>query len=254
MSSPVQPRELPARPSLEQLRKQAKDLLRMFRDGNPAAAERMRAFAPRAIEPSLADAQFVLAHEYGFESWAKLAAHVESIIAANGLEHYNRLAKDYVDAWRGGEEGLKRLSDLHGRSISPDEVREHVKRGFGSGDLTMDEAQQHVARLYGFAGWEKLVASLAEPRGDARSAPFGMSTTPPFYKIDWTDRSIEPRGPLAEKDWDTIFAVMKEHRLTVLNASGQISDAALERLTKLDFVTSLNIGGSNRVSDTGLAT
>ena len=251
MSSPLPP-ELPARPSLEQLRKQAKDLLRQFRDGDPAAAARMRAFAPRATKPNLADAQFVVAREYGFESWAKLTHHVESIIAADKLEHFARLASDYVDAWRGGAEGLKRLSDLHGLSMSPDEVRERVKRGFGSGGLTMDEAQRHVARLYGFDSWERLVSSLTEPANDARSAPFGMSTTPPFYKIDWKDRSIEPRGPLAEKDWDTIFAVMREHRLTALNANGQMSDAALERLTKLDFVTSLNVGGSNKVSDTGL--
>ena len=62
---------LPARPSFEQLRKQAKDLLRQFRSGNGRARERFavhvgRAGDPRRSTPSLAYAQFVLARELGF--------------------------------------------------------------------------------------------------------------------------------------------------------------------------------------------
>lgn len=79
------PSSLPARPSLEQLRKQAKDLLRDARAGDPAAIARLFAAAPRTTRQAsvdsatLADAQYVLAHEYGFASWAKLKRHVESI-------------------------------------------------------------------------------------------------------------------------------------------------------------------------------
>ena len=64
MSDPA-PR-LPARPSLEQLRKQAKELLRNFHAGDADAAERFRAVSPRLADPgrprraALADAQFVL--------------------------------------------------------------------------------------------------------------------------------------------------------------------------------------------------
>jgi hypothetical protein len=56
-------RQLPARPSLEHLRKQAKDLLDVWQQGNPTAR--------------LADAQHALAVEYGFASWPRLKAHVE---------------------------------------------------------------------------------------------------------------------------------------------------------------------------------
>jgi len=74
---------LPARPSLEQLRKQAKHLLRDFRAGDTDASARMRAVIPRVIEGSsglaLADAQFVLAREFGFQSWAALVHHVERL-------------------------------------------------------------------------------------------------------------------------------------------------------------------------------
>ena len=74
---------LPARPSLEQLRKQAKHLLREFRAGDASASSRVRAVLPRVIDGAsalaLADAQFVLAREYGFQSWAALVHHLERL-------------------------------------------------------------------------------------------------------------------------------------------------------------------------------
>jgi hypothetical protein len=58
-------RQLPARPNLEHLRKQAKDLLPVLQQRDPAA--------------QLADAQHTIAREYGFASWPKLKAHVDSL-------------------------------------------------------------------------------------------------------------------------------------------------------------------------------
>ena len=57
--------ELPARPSLAHLRKQAKALLKALRQQNPHAA--------------LSDAQHALAADYGFASWPKLKAYVERL-------------------------------------------------------------------------------------------------------------------------------------------------------------------------------
>ena len=78
MSSPTSP--LPARPSLEQLRKQAKELVKAYRGGDRAAVARFHAHHPRITSGelvALADAQLVLAREYGFASWARLKHHVE---------------------------------------------------------------------------------------------------------------------------------------------------------------------------------
>jgi hypothetical protein len=58
------PQDLPARASLEWLKKTAKQQLRALRDSNPAA--------------KLADAQCDLARDYGFASWRALKAHVET--------------------------------------------------------------------------------------------------------------------------------------------------------------------------------
>lgn len=79
MSSPTSP--LPAHPSLEQLRKQAKDLLRAYRAGDPAALSRLHAHGPPAKRDSyaLADAQLCIAREYDFASWPRLKRYVESV-------------------------------------------------------------------------------------------------------------------------------------------------------------------------------
>ena len=58
-------RDLPATPNLEHLRKQAKRRLAEMRLDNPKL--------------QLADAQHALAREYGFASWPRFKAHVESL-------------------------------------------------------------------------------------------------------------------------------------------------------------------------------
>jgi len=70
---------LPARPSLEQLRKRAKELLRALRAEEPGAITRVRTQLTPARAVTLADAQFVIAREHGFASWAKLKRHVLAV-------------------------------------------------------------------------------------------------------------------------------------------------------------------------------
>jgi ankyrin repeat protein len=68
-------RHFPVRPDLEQLRHQAKDLLRAIRRGDPPAVAELRKHHPEHIEPGdakLADAQLALARGYGLPSWPRL--------------------------------------------------------------------------------------------------------------------------------------------------------------------------------------
>lgn len=67
---PDGPFELPTNPSLTQLRKQAKERLALMRADQPAA--------------KLADAQHLLAREYGFRTWATLVTHCRASDAAVG--------------------------------------------------------------------------------------------------------------------------------------------------------------------------
>lgn len=68
-------RHFPVRPNLDQLKHQAKDLLRAVRQGDPAAIAELRKHYPKTIEPSaakLADVQAALARSYGLAGWPRL--------------------------------------------------------------------------------------------------------------------------------------------------------------------------------------
>jgi ankyrin repeat protein len=81
-------RRLPERPSLEQLRKQAKEHLDTLRAADPSA--------------TLAAAQHALAREYGFHSWPKLVHHVESIQPERRMLQPSELKSDEKLMWSSG--------------------------------------------------------------------------------------------------------------------------------------------------------
>jgi ankyrin repeat protein len=89
--NPYPLRRLPPHPSLEQFRKQAKDLLEQYRAGEPAAVAEVRQFErhPDAAAFALHDAQRVLARACGYESWAKLKAFVDGANFARLAEAVN---------------------------------------------------------------------------------------------------------------------------------------------------------------------
>lgn len=74
--------QFPSRPSLEQFRKQAKDLRKAHRLADLQAAERIRTHLPKLSQTPVADipaagfglqeAQHVIAREYGFKNWRAL--------------------------------------------------------------------------------------------------------------------------------------------------------------------------------------
>jgi len=79
LATSVPTRRLPEQPSLEHLRKQAKDLLEKYRAGDSASTAEVNQFerSPDRAGFALNDAQRVLARSYGFESWPKLKAFVD---------------------------------------------------------------------------------------------------------------------------------------------------------------------------------
>ncbi len=81
---------LPARPDLEQLRHQAKDLLARAHPQDAEALARIQAVSDRLI---LASAQLAIAREYGFDSWPKLKREVErrEILNSRDLERLSSL-------------------------------------------------------------------------------------------------------------------------------------------------------------------
>jgi len=93
---PLKP--LSVRCSLERFKRQAKDLIREYRSGNPEAVRCIRQHHPRLpgrantndrnnvtdsdirnAKVTLADAQSVVARWHGFEDWSKLTNHIEAL-------------------------------------------------------------------------------------------------------------------------------------------------------------------------------
>jgi ankyrin repeat protein len=70
-------------PDLDQLKRQAKELLEAYRASSPEAVGEVTAYhrTARPEDFALHDAQFVLARSYGFESWPKLKAAVDGVTA-----------------------------------------------------------------------------------------------------------------------------------------------------------------------------
>jgi hypothetical protein len=89
-------RHFPVRPNLDQLKHQAKDLLRAVRQREAAALAELRKHHTKPVDPSaarLADAQFVLARSYGLPNWPRLVT-----------------ACRMTDSiWRGDVEAVRRL-------------------------------------------------------------------------------------------------------------------------------------------------
>jgi ankyrin repeat protein len=143
---------LPAAPSLEQLRKQAKELVRERRGNAPLR---------------LSEAQLTLAREYGFPSWPRLKAYVERV-AGNGpglthafvdeIGYYEDRAEGLRSVVRSGlESGIAIVRAYHPAlaEASDAEIRA----------MSTADARLVLAREHGFASWSAFrrhVEGLAE--------------------------------------------------------------------------------------------
>jgi ankyrin repeat protein len=134
---------LPAAVSLEQLRKQAKDLRRA-----------------RALK--LSEAQLLIARRYGFASWPRLRAYVDRVTTAGpSLQHAFSDDPDYYAERADGL--LASASDA-----TPDAV---AAFDHWSAPLTAAGARLVVARNHGFTSW----AALRRHVGDLRAEPFSRA-------------------------------------------------------------------------------
>lgn len=118
-------RRLPSRPNLDQLKRQAKELVTEQRAGTLQVCQRIREFHPRyacasddsikAAAFALSDGQLTIAREYGFASWARLRTFVRDEHAPE-LEqpHHERIIdrrfRQAVDLLDDGDvDGLRHL-------------------------------------------------------------------------------------------------------------------------------------------------
>jgi len=130
-------KNLPSRPHLDHLRRQAKSLLAALEKGDPKAAGTLSEFLPAAkgmtpeqIERAgfrLADAQSAIARETGFESWPQLARHVEQLRALEGTWSFAQLQIEGTTVPASGLSSSRLLIDGDRfRTESPEGVYEGV--------------------------------------------------------------------------------------------------------------------------------
>lgn len=177
------------------------------------------------------------------------------------LEQHRRIAEELVAVYNAADvDAATRLNDLFHSALNVEQIRDFIRDKLCNlpdtqarlNNFTLIDAQSVVARLYGFKGWDELVESSNKSAIDPHSAPFVLSSKPPFYRIDWTNNSIEPRQPMSSKDWENVCAVIRELGLTRIDSGTLIGDDDLEIISQLDQITSLNLNGSKRLTDKGL--
>ncbi len=131
--------KLPARPSLESLRKQAKKLAHAIAGGDAGAIDRARAQLPNAKLPlSQRDAQLVLAREYGFRGWQDLLKEVQERLGG-GLEWAVSQARRRIHD--NDVEGLRQLLAEYPALLSRSELLEMATGSFGD---SFDPAREQI--------------------------------------------------------------------------------------------------------------
>src|SRR5439155_23199888 len=158
-------RPLPSKPSLEFEHKEAKALLRRLRAGDPDALARARARHP-AIDVSaparikLADAQLVIAREYGFTNWPRLARYVGDLDrqrdASRGLAHERAIYEGSARALLAEHRDRRTWA---GRALAA-----YVPRFYGqrlddvfASSVTEDDARLAIARGHGYPSWDAVL-------------------------------------------------------------------------------------------------
>ena len=88
-------RKLPANANLDNLKKQAKTLLKAVKENDPATLPRIKPYFNDPNSMGLQDAQLVIARDYGFSSWKKMKSHIESGVSATQTS-MDQLANEFL--------------------------------------------------------------------------------------------------------------------------------------------------------------
>lgn len=155
-------RKLPERPSLEQLKKQAKSLLHAAKTGEASALERfvmLPAFSNKSVADlssiglALHDAQSVIAREHGFPSWNALREEVEARTLS-----FDAAVDEFVRCATGGASGrAERLLTIHPGIASATLHTALVLGDAAAVDARLRERQELATQPGGVQKWEPLL-------------------------------------------------------------------------------------------------
>lgn len=252
------PQKLTAGIRLDDLILAAEQWLRDLQARDASAVQRLKDAYPGAADPpTLEDVQTALALQYEYPSWLALILALDELHAAARPDHteaeYEQLARDFVAAYEGDATALARLnqhderqftwedhrSEIWGRIYAFRQRSSRVPKNY----VELDEARIVIAQNAGYGSWPALLSALS-PGGPAPVAA---------VELDTRESRIGPRRRLNRSEWDDLISHARALRITSLDARGLMSDSVLERVSRLEHVTSLTLGGSRELSDDGLA-
>lgn len=251
--------ELPHRRSLESLKKEAKRWLDALRANAADARARLERAIPNAPPiPTLRDVQHALAREHGFSGWTALKQALEQTLkhdkGATALALYETKAEALLEAYRTGTpEAMERhyRHTWHRRAWRG--MRTYVqldlgKRPSGPDDdveITIDDARYLVAIEHGFPSWDALKAFTT-------SETIGSRLAAKPVRLVKAEVSDESRTIVTTRDWDEITRLLAAHPSARLEAHGQMTDAILGDISRIDNIIALDLGGSQALTDDGI--
>ena len=181
-------RSLPERPDLNQLKRQAKELLEALATRDPKAVAEVNALYHGAdrTEFALHDAQLVLARAYGFESWSKLKAHVDGVtvkrlieaVHAGNVEEARAMLKVRPEL---AHMSADNLQVLHHAILnrSSEMVRVLMKLGANAREGVYPHREATSAlTMARDRGYDEIVAIIQEEEQRAREAKSGVTGVP----------------------------------------------------------------------------
>ena len=164
--------DLPANPSLEQLRKQAKEFRDGVRTGHAKFVGVVRELHPRLADApaagwaafSLTDAQLVVARFYGFASWRRLREHLD-VVARYSRSTGRPAGEDDLAA-----EFLRLACLTHRLAWGTDEDADDLRRHARARELLAAHPELAAADIYTAAAVGDVVAAQSLLRADASLA------------------------------------------------------------------------------------
>ena len=243
---------LPARPNLEQYKKQAKELVRLARSGDPEAAERVRKCHPRPTAAfALADAQLVIAREHGFASWLKFAKLVTELGLENSPVSVFEMAADA--AVSGHLPTLETLLREHPELARARSTRVHRAtllhytgaNGFEDYRQKTPKNAVEIARLLLNAGAE--VDALADAYGKSTTLALVATSIHPLR----AGVQIALMGLLLERGADVNGATGGSNIVVAAlrNGRGQAAEFLAGRGARLDLEAAAGVGRLDLVAD-----
>lgn len=212
-------RALPAVPSLEFEKKSAKHFLDQLREGDAAALARARLQDSAFVRPptegfTLVQAQLVIAREYGFSNWSKLARYFEEAELLQGAPRMRRT----MTGGRAEYEVRALVKEHAARHLwAARRLAAYVPRFYG---LSVDEvhslpvseadAQLAVARQHGYPNWNAYLGAPTEMAEGGSWHPLAMSVNNALARADLdTLKAIAAKHPeiLQRESWATFPAL-----------------------------------------------